>query len=61
MKENKKDILLSTILVTLITIFVAFVFWPEKYINESNEIDKNKLQMKVLENRLNIREQPSIN
>lgn len=61
MIETRRRSTILDIVIALIVLLIAFLFWPnDNKIKQSNSIDRTKTQIKIVYKRLNIREAPSI-
>lgn len=62
MIAKKKSLIINLVMAAII-VFIAFLFWPSsksEYHKQSNDIDRNKTQIKILVKRVNIRKNPTI-
>jgi len=60
-KYNKLELIMNSIIMAIILIIIAVFFWPNDEDNsQSNKFDKNKIQIKIIVKRINIREGPTI-
>ncbi len=59
--DLKTEIVINFMITMLFVLVTAFFFWPKSSkIEQSNEIDKSKTQIKIIVKRLNIREEATI-
>ena len=56
----KVELMMNSIIVTVILLITAIFFWPSSRNRQSNPIDKTKTQIKVIVKRINIRKEPTI-
>ena len=56
----KVELMMNSIIVTVILLITAIFFWPSSSNTQSNPIDKTKTQIKVIVKRINIRKEPTI-
>ena len=56
----KVELMMNSIIVTVILLITAIFFWPSSSNTQSNPIDKTKIQIKVIVKRINIRKEPTI-
>lgn len=57
---SKVELMMNSIIVTVILLITAIFFWPSSNNTQSNSIDKTKIQIKVIVKRVNIRKEPTI-
>ena len=56
----KVELMMNSIIVTVILLITAIFFWPSSDNTQSNPIDNTKTQIKVIVKRINIRKDPTI-
>ena len=62
MIETKRRSTILDLVIAAIILLIAVLFWPnEAKFRQSNPVDRSKTQIKILNKRINIREEPDIN